>query len=77
METGCYVMIVELSERRIVMIKECEFAQRIGNTVKLRLQEPDGSYKNHYHHYRSENKAKLMLVIYGQAIRQRGGVVFL
>jgi hypothetical protein len=70
-------MIVELSERRRVMIKECEFAQRIGRTVKLRLQEPDGSYKNHYHHYRSENKAKLMLVIYGQAIRQRGGVVFL
>lgn len=56
---------------------ECEFAQRIGNTVKLHLKEPDGSFKNHYHRYKTENKAKLMVVIFGQAIRQNGGVVFL
>lgn len=59
------------------MIEECEFAQRIGATVKLRLKEPDGSFKNHYHRYKTEDKAKLMVVIFGQAIRQNGGVVFL
>lgn len=59
------------------MIVECEFAQRIGNTVKLHLKEPDGSFKNHYHRYKTEDKAKLMVVIFGQAIRQKGGIVFL
>ena len=54
-------------------ISECEFAQRIGNTVKLRLKDPDGVFRNHYHRYKSESKAKLMLVIYGQAVAQRGG----
>lgn len=55
------------------MIRECEFAQRIGNTVKLKLRDPDGVLRSHYHRYKTENKAKLMLVIYGQAIEQRGG----
>lgn len=77
MAIGRYVMIVGLSERRRVMIKKCEFAQRIGATVKLHLKEPDGSFKNHYHRYKMEDKAKLMVVIFGQAVRQRGGVVFL
>lgn len=55
------------------MIRECEFAQRIGKTVKLRLQDPDGVFRDHYHRYKSEDKAKMMLAIFGKAVEQSGG----
>jgi len=50
------------------MIEQVEFAQRIGNTVKLHLKEKDGTFKNHYHRYKTEDKAEYMYQIFKQAI---------
>lgn len=49
-------------------IVEEEFAQRIGRTVKLHLREPDGSFKNHYHHYKTEEKAQAMLELFEKGL---------
>jgi hypothetical protein len=57
------------------MIQECEFAQRLGNVVKLRLQEKDGTFKNHYHRYKTEEKAEMMFNIFGKAIVANGGTI--
>lgn len=56
------------------MIEECEFIQIIGNTVKMRLQERDGSFKNHYHRYKTQAKAMRMYDIFSYEIERRGGV---
>jgi len=42
-------------------VAEKEFAERIGYSVKLHLKEPDGSFKNHYLNYETEEKAQAML----------------
>lgn len=52
-------------------IVEEEFAQRIGRTVKLHLKEPDGSFKNHYHHYKTEEKAQAMLELFEKGLNER------
>lgn len=39
-------------------IERTEFCQRIGNTVILTLKEPDGTFKRHYHRYKTEAKAQ-------------------
>ena len=52
-------------------IVEEEFAQRIGRTVKLHLKEPDGSFKNHYHHYKTEEKAQAMLESFEKGLNER------
>lgn len=57
------------------MIQECEFAQRLGNVVKLRLQEEDGTFKNHYHRYKTEEKAEMMFGIFSKAIIANGGTI--
>ena len=49
-------------------IIETEFAQRIGKTVKLHLKEKDGTFKNHYHRYKTEEKAEHMYEIFKKAI---------
>lgn len=49
-------------------IIETEFIQRLGNTVKLHLREPDGSFKDHYHRYKTEEKAKAFEEIFRRAI---------
>lgn len=41
-------------------IVEEEFASLYGRTVKLHLKQPDGSFKNRYHHYKTEEKARKM-----------------
>ena len=53
------------------MIEEIEFAQRIGTTVKLHLKEEDGSFKNHYHRYKTEEKAEHMYQIFRKAIGEK------
>ena len=49
-------------------IVEEEFAQRIGRTVKLHLREADGSFKNHYHTYKTEEKAEYMLQVFKKGL---------
>jgi hypothetical protein len=56
------------------MIEECEFIQIIGNTVKMRLQERDGSFKNHYHRYKTREKAERMYNIFSKSVEDNGGV---
>ena len=50
------------------MITETEFIQRIGNVVKLHLQEPDGTFKNHYHRYKTEEKAQYYYEVFKRGI---------
>lgn len=57
------------------MIKECEFAQRIGNVVKLRLRDKDGKFRNHWHRYKTEEKAEMMFDIFSKAIIANGGTI--
>lgn len=57
------------------MIKECEFIQRLGRTIKMRLQEEDGSFKNHYHRYMTEEKAAYMYEVFSKGINENGGVI--
>lgn len=52
-------------------IVEEEFAQRIGRTVKLHLREADGSFKNHYHTYKTEEKAEHMLKVFQKGIDEK------
>lgn len=49
-------------------IERVEFAQRIGKTVILDLKEKDGSFKKHYHRYKTEEKAKAMFDIFKIAV---------
>lgn len=56
-------------------IEQCEFAQRIGNTVILNLKEQDGRFKKHYHRYKNEYKAEYMLNVFGKEIERNGGLV--
>lgn len=56
-------------------IEQCEFAQRIGNTVILNLEEQDGTFKKHYHRYKNEDKAEYMLNVFGKEIEKNGGLV--
>lgn len=49
-------------------IEPVEFAQRIGTTVKLHLREEDGTFKNHYHRYKTEEKAEYMYQIFKREI---------
>jgi hypothetical protein len=46
------------------MIIEEEFVSLYGRTVKLHLKQSDGSFKNHYHHYKTEEKAKKMYLVF-------------
>lgn len=55
------------------MIEECEFIQRMGNTVKMHLKNEDGSFSNHYHRYGNEAKAMYMYDLYAVAIERNGG----
>lgn len=57
------------------MIEECEFAQRLGNVVKLRLQDKDGRFRNHWHRYKTEEKAEMMFNIFSKAIVADGGTI--
>jgi len=57
------------------MIQECEFAQRLGNVVKLRLQDKDGKFRNHWHRYKTEEKAEMMFDIFSKAIVANGGTI--
>ena len=54
-------------------ITECEFAQRLGSVVKLRLRDESGEFKNHYHRYKTEEKAKIMHKVFSEAIEAGGG----
>ena len=56
-------------------IGQCEFAQRIGNTVILNLKEQDGTFKKHCHRYKNEDKAEYMLGVFGKEIEKNGGLV--
>lgn len=49
-------------------ITETEFVWIIGNTVKLHLKEKDGTFKNHYHRYKTKEKAEVMYQIFKRAI---------
>lgn len=49
-------------------IERIEFVQRIGNTVILDLKEKDGTFKKHYHRYKTEEKAEYMYQIFKKAI---------
>lgn len=57
------------------MIQECEFAQRLGNVVKMRLRDKDGKFRNHWHRYKTEEKAEMMFKIFGKAVQENGGTV--
>ena len=57
------------------MIKECEFIQRLGKTVKMRLKNEDGSFSNHYHRYKTEEKAEMMFKIFSKAVQENGGTI--
>lgn len=52
-------------------IIEEEFVQRFGTTVKVRLRGADGRLKNHYHRYKTEEKAKAFEEIFRRAIGER------
>ena len=62
-------------QARYIMIEECEFIQRMGNTVKMKLKEADGKFKTHYHRYKTEEKAIFMYHIYAGEIKRNGGCV--
>jgi len=49
-------------------IIEEEFAQRIGNTVILKLKDKHGIFRKHYHRYKTEEKAEIMYQIFKKAI---------
>ncbi len=49
-------------------IERVEFVQKIGNTVKLQLKHKDGTWKNHYHRYKTPEKAEKMYQIFKKAI---------
>lgn len=53
-------------------IERTEFVQRIGNKVKLQLKHNDGSFKNHWHIYKTEEKAKRMYEWFKEAIEEAG-----
>lgn len=57
------------------MIQECEFAQRLGNVVKLRLKDKDGKFRNHWHRYKTEEKAEMMFDIFSKDIVANGGTI--
>lgn len=52
-------------------IVEVEFASLYGRTVKLHLKQPDGSFKNRYHHYKTEQKARKMFEKFLRGIEER------
>lgn len=52
-------------------IIEEEWASLYGRTVKLHLKEADGSFKNHYHHYKTEEKARKMYERFMAGIAER------
>ena len=51
-------------------IERIEFVQRIGKTVILDLKEEDGSFKKHYHRYKTEEKAMVMYEVFKQALKE-------
>lgn len=55
----------------MIRIIEEEFASLYGRTVKLHLKEADGSFKNHYHHYKTEEKARKMYESFIAGIERR------
>lgn len=57
------------------MIKECEFAQRLGNVVKLRLRGEDGKFRNYWHRYKTEEKAKIMFDLFSKVVIANGGTI--
>lgn len=57
------------------MIEECEFAQLLGRTVVLRTKDKDGKFRTHYHRYKTVEKAEVMFNIFGNAIKQNGGIM--
>ena len=63
-----------MSLKGLKMIEECEFVQLIGNTVKMRLKEKDGKFRNHYHHYKTKEKALMMYNIFSIAVEGEGGI---
>lgn len=52
-------------------IERVEFAQLIGNTVKVQLKDKDGNFKNHYHRYKTPEKAKYMYQVKWNSINER------
>lgn len=55
------------------MITEEEFVSLYGRTVKLHLKQADGSFKNSYHHYKTEEKAKKMFELFLASIELKVG----
>lgn len=49
-------------------IEEVEFAQKIGNTVILKLKDKHGIFRKHYHRYKTEEKAEKMYQIFNKEI---------
>lgn len=52
-------------------IERVEFAQLMGNTVKVQLKEKDGTFKNHYHRYKTPEKAEYMYEVKWKDINKR------
>lgn len=52
-------------------LEEEEFVSQYGTTVKLHLKQKDGSYKNFYHRYKTEDKAKTMFRLFLAGVKER------
>ena len=52
-------------------IIELEFASIYGRTVKLHLKQENGTFKNRYHHYKTEEKARKMYELFMAEIERR------
>lgn len=57
--------------RNEIKIERVEFAQLIGDTVIVQLKEKDGTFKNHYHRYKTPEKAEYMYQVKWNDINER------
>ncbi len=52
-------------------IERVEFAQLIGNTVKVQLKDEYGIFRNHWHRYKTPEKAEYMYQVKWKSINER------
>lgn len=52
--------IGKIESKKNGRIERIEFIQLIGNTVLMQLKHKDGQFKNHYHRYKTREKAESM-----------------
>lgn len=63
--------LMDLIYDKLMKIERVEFAQLMGNVVKVQLKEKDGTFKNHWHRYKTPEKAEYMYEVKWKDINER------